>query len=768
MNQSILMKKERWVSVAVGFYLFIFLFERCFTVGKIPYRFETGVAYPAIFILSGYLMQGDKDWEHMGKRTLHEFLILFVPSYISLFLIRLYQYAMLNWGSVDYWWKYVREAGYTMYYSSARDLGGITKFGPAWMLVVLFLSRQIVNAISVIAHKLFGGQVRNRSNKVSKEESFLWIICAVIGIAGLVLMKQYILLPINLNTAMLATFLIALGMIWRRFAGNIPERRLIVVMVVTGVAAIAGLATNRYMDIVGLSYPGITGGLVLSLCAVFFFTNLLKYCVYIPVLAQFFRLLSKHFILLTLVFEVSEIYSILWSSVYEIWTALVQAIIVLALTELILQMGNVIFPKSRWGKADRTFALHYSKAAHVVFYMATELIFVSMSLPYTAIDGLVSTNKQTAITLFATAVLLLTYALLIPSYPNRWMPIMMTSIIGLTLFRAIHNHDVNAQYCFYIFIAAAIGSDLYLIGKITWIAGLAVILTVYYLSMNGYIPYELNGSVGSSLSGHRFGFINKNVTSGYILSNMLAYCMSRKSKNRMWLIVDIAFIGFGAFVNYRYVGGRAELVLMVLLLVGTVIYRLIGEEPLRFRGFHTVVKWLHYILGVPIYIVILIASVILSWTYNGTHAAFENIIGKVTDPSTYTIRLWLNKTALMVYKPKLWGQYIYQTTEDEGYFFIDSSYIKLLLQDGIILMAIFLTIATMVQLINLKRENYYLVFLGTITALSGIMESQMLSSAFSVILLSLFCINGYDINIGNNILQVRVDNLPNSPRYFND
>lgn len=746
MKQNNLTQKNRWAGVAVGFYILIFLCDKYFAIGSVPYRFETGVAYPAIFVLSGYLMQCDIDWIHFRKRAVQEFLLLFVPSYIFFFLIKVYQYAMLNWGSVDYWWKYVREAGYSIYYSSARDLGDIGKFGPVWMLVVLFFSRQIVNAIAVITHNICIKQVRHRNNRISREESLQWGTCTAIGIAGLILMKQYILLPLNLNTAMLATLLITLGIIWRRLAGTIPARRLIVVMAVSGVASFAGIVTNHYMDLVGLSYPGLTGGLVLSLFAVFFFSNLIKYLAYIPGLASFLRLISKHFILLTLIAEISEIYSILWSTDFKIWSTIILGITILALTELILQVGNIIFPGRKWTRNDKSIALKWRKLFDVLLYISEGTLFLTETLGYASLRKIIPDNVQTALIMTAVSTLLLIYAFRMPRFENNKVHIFMISIIGIALYYAIWKHDVNSQYCLYIFVAAAIGTDIFVMGKLICTISLCVIISLYYLCMNGYIPYEVTTlSVTSSLAGHLFGFGHKNIASGYLLTSMIAYCMSRKSNNRLWLILDTAFIGFFAFINYRYIGGRTEFVLMVLLLVGTILYRLIGKEPLKNKTFYTITKWTHYIIGIPIYVIIIALSIIISWTYNGTHAMFQEVISKFTDPATYTYRLWLNKTALMVYKPKIWGQYIYENYSTQGdYFFIDSSYIKLLLMDGIIFTIIFLMIATLTQYVNAKEGRFYYVFLGTIVALSGIMERQMLNLVFNLIFLSLCCLQNYN------------------------
>ena len=154
-------------------------------------------------------------------------------------------------------------------------------------------------------------------------------------------------------------------------------------------------------------------------------------------------------------------------------------------------------------------------------------------------------------------------------------------------------------------------------------------------------------------------------------------------------------MGFTIFANQRYIGGKSDLVMTIILLVGTIAYRFVGDERLRNKIFRTLEKWIHYIVGVPIYLVVLLLSVVLSWNYDGVHAPLENIIGKYFDTSTYAYRMLYQKTALMVYKPKVWGQYIYQNTDMNAgaYFYIDSSYTRLILREGIIISIIFLKFA---------------------------------------------------------------------------
>ena len=75
---------------AVGFFLIIILISKYAATGDVLYRFEMGVAYPAIFVLMGYNLRFPKNWRKFVEQTWREFLILIVPSYISYFFLQLY------------------------------------------------------------------------------------------------------------------------------------------------------------------------------------------------------------------------------------------------------------------------------------------------------------------------------------------------------------------------------------------------------------------------------------------------------------------------------------------------------------------------------------------------------------------------------------------------------------------------------------------------------------------------------------------------------
>lgn len=738
-NENRTKQSSHWTESAIGILILFTLLSSSFTQGKILYRIQTGIVYPAIFALSGYSMRLAKSWRQLRDRAIHNVLYLFVPSYVFFFLSRLYDFVVRYWGSAEKWNEYVVNMRQTIYYSVPRELSGILPFGEVWLLCALFFSRLLIDLFSVISTRAF---LTRKNEKFNHEFCLILILCLASGIVGIVLFKHFIFLPLNLGTALVAVLFSGMGLLLKRFEHRITGIRLYSSLAVCSVIGIYGVATNRLVDMFGLSYPGIFGGFVITCCSIYALSFALRYVHQVSFLGDFCALTARRTVILLLIAENDAIFSILWSGKLLVPSVIARVSLELALSETILQSWNVISRRNRIGIVDRVFAERYHRVFQAVYYVAMAVAYCTAIPGATLIPDLLSQfhleyELITEISLISGAILLFVFAMKATQCVKRWPPLLMSTFIGLIIAFSVIRQD-NSLYIYVVLIAASIGADIFVIGKIAWIAGLVLIVSAYLLSMNGYIPYNVVYS--NNLTGHAFGFNHKNTLASFIIANLTAYCMSRKNNKRIWIIVDILLMGFAIFANQRYIGGKSDLVMTIILLVGTIVYRFVGDERRRNKIFRTLEKWIHYIVGVPIYLVVLLLSVVLSWNYDGVHAPLENIIGKYFDTSTYANRMLYQKTALMVYKPKVWGQYIYQNTDMNtgAYFYIDSSYTRLILREGIIISIIFFTISTMMQFLNVKRKRYYFVFLGVLSALVGIMGERMYSLAYNIVPLCLF------------------------------
>lgn len=110
-------------------------------------------------------------------------------------------------------------------------------------------------------------------------------------------------------------------------------------------------------------------------------------------------------------------------------------------------------------------------------------------------------------------------------------------------------------------------------------------------------------------------------------------------------------------------------------------------------------------------------------------------------PSTFTSRIWLARKAFDNYPLTLSGAHLPivgyggSTTLPKNYFFLDNSFVDLLMEYGILLFVALMVLMTVVQIRLLERHLYYQMFLICVTAVSFFMEAHMMDLSYNVFLL---------------------------------
>lgn len=719
-------RNKHFSAPAVGLFLIIIMLGRDASTGSVLYRLTMGVAYPALFVLMGYNMHFPKNGKQFIKRTAEEALTLLVPSYVSYFCIQLYTYANKNWGDAAYWNVYMDYMRDTFRYSAPRSYGDIPSIGIAWILISIFFTRLIINGVWIAVHAIY---VNNKSSVKISEKTVTKVIYIVVGLVGMVLLHHYIILPLNLSAVFLLVLITTVGIIWKENIGKLNAKwqyLAISIMTIVGLIALAG---NKLMDVGGMSFPGQLISVILSLSCIIPAIYLARIISKIRFIRDGLTLMAKYSTEIIISFELSSIYSVLWAVDNEKISDIINIICTIALALITVQIIHTIKNKSPYYiQNDRTNI--YYKAIIITYYIAVLIAYISAAMEYGALTKILPSGLTSTLIALSTSVLLLLYSTALPRYRSFAFSILMTSLVAISLCQTIIMHNESSIFTLTLLAGTSIFATTHIIGKIIWLTESIFVFIMYILSMNGYVLYSVISTGTGDLTGHSFGILGKNELAALLLSMSIAYCMGRKSNKRYWLIADVMVIGFNAFINKRYVGGRSDFTLTVLLLLGTVVYRMLGEETLRIRVLNKISEIIHCVIGIPIYIIIMIACVVMSWIYDGVHAPFANIISRFTDITTYAARLWLSKTALLVYKPKFWGQYIYEdatttSTQGAGYFWIDCSYVRILLMYGVAVTCILLIILTYTQYKNARQENYYFVMLGIIVALMGIMGHRI-------------------------------------------
>lgn len=733
-------RQEHMGAAGMGLFILIIIISKYAATGSLLYRFEVGVAYPAIFVLTGYNMRFPKNKKELLKKTIKEFLILIVPSYISYFALQLYTYANTNWGSIAYWNVYMNYMKSTFYYSSAREYGDIPSIGPVWLLISLFITRLVINIISTIICEIY--RTKHVKFRIGCNDVAI-LLCLAIGIIGSTLIFTYTILPLNLSIDFLAILLSSVGMAWKRIYQKRNNKVYYTSVMLMAIVGIIAIFNNKLIDMVGLEFSGYYLAVLLSLCCIIPICHAANYFSKCSAINDIFSLQAKYGIIIIISYEFDAIFSVIWNIDNPTLSAIARVAMVYAISGMVIQTWNLITSDKRQESINDAIRLKYHKAITVIFYITIAILYLTAAMPYGAIYYIIPEETSRTFEKVPIAILIIIFSYAVTCYKSKKNASFMTVIVWLAFVQTIIRQNQDSVLGFVLLAGASILSSQYLVGRVIMGVELAFVLTMYTLSINGYIPYRIVNAT-SVLTGHSFGTIGKNELAAFFLIIGITCCISHKHKNKYTVMLDTAFIGLLAFINYRYVGGRSDFALTVLLLLGNIAYQIFGKTIAKFNIVENISKWLHYLIGIPIYLIVMFSYIAMASTYDGTNIPFGNIISKFTDATTYGYRLWLSKTAMMVYHPKFWGQYIFETlspSEGAGYFWIDNSYVRMLLMYGIAATSSAIIILTLYQYIYAKNKRYFMVFIGIIIALMGIMGHRVPLYLFNPIPALLFADN---------------------------
>jgi hypothetical protein len=107
-------------------------------------------------------------------------------------------------------------------------------------------------------------------------------------------------------------------------------------------------------------------------------------------------------------------------------------------------------------------------------------------------------------------------------------------------------------------------------------------------------------------------------------------------------------------------------------------------------------------------------------------------------------RLELGHEGFIRYELSLFGQFVDQnglgtSTSFEGdYFYLDSSYINILLRFGLVILDVVLAIITTLSLRERRRDSYFRLMILTVVSLQSMIEHHLIEIAYNPFLLLLF------------------------------
>ncbi|MFC6260626.1 hypothetical protein [Levilactobacillus fujinensis] len=233
--------------------------------------------------------------------------------------------------------------------------------------------------------------------------------------------------------------------------------------------------------------------------------------------------------------------------------------------------------------------------------------------------------------------------------------------------------------------------------------------------------YQVNGSTR-----YAFGFLYSTDFAAHIFYLCLAYVYVRgKRLKKLEFLIPVVL----AILVFLLTKAKLDTALLILILLAAMDYRRLSNTQMKKFD-----RWLYLF---PVLMAAL--SIGASWLFTPTNTIFVKIDG------FFTHRLAMGHLALYEYPMRWFGQYVFQqgsggltfptglTTAGTNlsYFFIDSSYIKVLLSFGIVFLGCYLFGLSHAIRFNVEHQAYLLPLVLVIICISSIIDHHLLDIAYN-------------------------------------
>lgn len=285
---------------------------------------------------------------------------------------------------------------------------------------------------------------------------------------------------------------------------------------------------------------------------------------------------------------------------------------------------------------------------------------------------------------------------------------------------------------------------VFLIASVILLLG-TLIASKYGLIMN--FTYTRNGKIRNS-----FGANYPTDFGAHVLYIVLAYIYTLRGKLDIKRGLLVLLVGF--FVIDQ-TDARLDAYLIIIVAIVFFIYN-IAVNSIQGNSKLSIIAYI-MAFSVP---VAFVSSNLLTYVYT----PFNNIMYKLN--ILFSARLVLGKQAFVRYPIKFFGQYIQQIGaggyngymssslgNNYNYFFIDSSFVNMLLSYGILFSGYLVILISLRLVTKVKQGDYVLVLIFIFVTISSVVDQHFLEVAYNPFTLFIFSSMLYNKDVENEIRE---------------
>lgn len=305
-------------------------------------------------------------------------------------------------------------------------------------------------------------------------------------------------------------------------------------------------------------------------------------------------------------------------------------------------------------------------------------------------------------------------------------------VAGIFSFVGIYAGNIREMVIIALFIVAAEGIDFDNILKESFIIiSIFLIMTIILFFCGAFKSVDVSWSrEGSDVMRYSLGFSYTTYASNYFLTVVFIWTyLMRKSET---FILSYIVLLAANFFFYKMTDTRAVYYEVIFLLIITALLKLSKIDIARYKIFR--------ILYDSSFIVLAFVSIFISYIFSDAVVWMR----KLNYMLNY--RLGYAHAALLRYPINLFGhkiQWVTNSTAYSKYFYVDSSYVQIILRYGIVLFVILMIGFTGLIIKTVGERNSVAIIVLIMLAVHSVTDPQLLNLAYNPFLLSLSMIIDY-------------------------
>lgn len=367
----------------------------------------------------------------------------------------------------------------------------------------------------------------------------------------------------------------------------------------------------------------------------------------------------------------------------------------------------------------------FPKIKTYLFFVSFTIYLVSQYIGGTLIP---SDYKIVFIVITVASIIIMGKIIVFDDYPI--LAKLLIIAIWLILFAAGKNsYDYNMYYySFYIFGA----KDIDLKKILRWylvIISLSVATTTIIAILH-IIPTLSVGRSNSAVLRLSMGAIYPSDLAARIFYLMLGYIVIKKFSLNLPEYISLISV---TITTYVVTDTKLDLILMILLVLSTIFYKYVSK----------ILDYTNNIVLNSTVILFIFINLFLAYIYNP-----NNFMLKILDKAL-TGRLYFGHIGFKDYNVTLYGQYVYQNgwggihKAVTNYFYIDSSWVRVLLMQGAIVYLFILWLIVRNTNNFLLNKKYGLLIALLFVVISSAIDQHLLELSYNFIFLATFANSDY-------------------------